>query len=153
MSKRNFTLFLMDAIVALEKVERLVRPFEDAQAFRRSDLHYLAACKLFEIVGEAIRYLVDEPLLQGAKAASWRGALALRNVIVHEYFALNFEELFKIAKQEVPGLLKEFEKLCLELKAHPAMRQALEDTKYDLVQTWNKESAEYIQKIITKLYA
>lgn len=152
MRNRPYQLFIVDVIIALEMIVRVISEEIDAESWRRDSLRYHATLKMFENVGEAMKYLVDEPALASVKDSAWRGAIALRNVVAHEYFSIDYEEVFRIAKKEAPALLKNFERLCIGCKSDPLLEKAFQRTKQDLINNWEKESAEYLQKLITKCY-
>ncbi len=152
MSKRVFSLFLVDVLLALERISRFLAHCDDPEILYRDEMRYPAVLKQFEIVGEALRYLVDEPALAHAKDSSWRAAMALRNIIVHEYFGVNYRELFRIVVHDVPKFSKSFEKICEELKDDPQMKRALETTRVELSLVGHLESARYIQKLEDRFY-
>jgi uncharacterized protein with HEPN domain len=153
MSKRHFTLYLIDALVALERIEFLTKGFACGDDFRKNSLCYHAVLKFFEIVGEATKLFMNEPSLELVKESSWQTVIAFRNIIVHEYFGVDYNAVLKIAQHNVPALRKNFEKVCFELKDYPRMREVIEDAKTDLIKAWEKESAEYLQKFHKKLYS
>lgn len=152
MSKRNYIFFLVDALVALEKIESLVEPYDSSVALRQSTLQYHAILRFFGIVGEVMRLLDEEPALVHYKDKSWPAIIAFRNIVIHEYFGIEYENVFGIAKQHVPLLRKQLEQMCFDMKNHVAMQQVMEDAKIDLIKNWEKESAEYIQKLLIRLY-
>ena len=152
MSKRNYLFFLVDAIVSLERIEALVKPCNNSIELRQNSVQYHAVLRFFGIIGEVMRLLVEEPALAYAKDKSWPVIIAFRNIVIHEYFGIDHEQVFAIATQHVPLLRKQLEQICFDLKNHPAMQQIMKDAKTDLIKNWEKESAEYVQKMIVKLY-
>lgn len=56
-----------------------------------------------EVIGEAARSLSDEMKRQ-APEAEWRKIAGLRNVLVHEYFAINITILWDIIQNKIDSL-------------------------------------------------
>jgi len=59
-------------------------------------------------VGESFKKIdreTDGQLLAKYPEIDWHGVIGLRNVLAHDYFDINAEEIFKICKQDVPQLL------------------------------------------------
>jgi len=73
-----------------------------------------------EIIGEASNRVSDETkdILQNIPWAEIRG---LRNRLAHEYDDIKTTTLYKIAKNDIPILLKELKKI-KELKKHIAVK-------------------------------
>jgi uncharacterized protein with HEPN domain len=96
---------------ALERIERKAQPLlanpalldtEDGQD--RLDV----ICMQFLAAGEALKHL--EKLRPGLLAQNfpdidWKGAMGFRDVIAHQYFDLDAEQVLLICQQSVPGLL------------------------------------------------
>jgi uncharacterized protein with HEPN domain len=56
----------------------------------------LGFVKSFEIIGEASRYLSDETKNKHQEI-NWRDMVGLRNFLVHEYFDIDYEAVWKAA--------------------------------------------------------
>ncbi len=56
----------------------------------------------FEIIGEATKYLIEGDLFEANK----RAIVNFRNVLIHEYFGINEEEVFDIAVNKLADLKK-----------------------------------------------
>jgi uncharacterized protein with HEPN domain len=59
-------------------------------------------------VGESFRKIdreTDGKLLAKYPDIDWRGVIGLRNVLAHDYFDIDAEEIFKICKHDAPRLL------------------------------------------------
>ena len=63
----------------------------------------LALVKLLEIIGEAASVLSDE-LRNEFSDIEWRTLKAVRNVLVHEYFGINYEILWTSIQHDIPIL-------------------------------------------------
>ena len=96
---------------ALERIERKAQPLlADPTLLDREDGQDLldVICMQFLAAGEALKRL--EKLEPGLLAASfpdidWKGAMGFRDVIAHQYFDLDAEQVLLICRHALPGLL------------------------------------------------
>jgi uncharacterized protein with HEPN domain len=45
----------------------------------------------------------------------WRGVIGLRNVLAHDYFDIDCEEIFKICRRDIPKLLSTVQRMLREI--------------------------------------
>jgi uncharacterized protein with HEPN domain len=96
---------------ALERIERKAQPLLAEPALLDNDegqdlLDVI--CMQFMAVGEALKRL--EKLQPGLLAAKfpdvdWKGAMGFRDVIAHQYFDLDAEQVLLICRVALPGVL------------------------------------------------
>lgn len=84
------------------------------EAFFSSDLVRYAVLRSLQTLGESIKRLSE-----GVKAAypqvDWKGIVALRNVLVHDYLDLDPEEIWNIVALDVPVLKGQMHKVLKDL--------------------------------------
>jgi len=85
MSKRDVTLYIVDIFIAIDKIERYIKSFEDGSSLLSSELHWDATIRELEIIGEATKYLLEDELLE----KKYRRIVDFRNQIVHGYFGID----------------------------------------------------------------
>ena len=85
------------------------------EAFLSDTLRQDAVIRRIQIIGEAVRHLSHEALA-GMPDFPAKQARGMRNVLVHDYDAVNLERLWDTATQDVPLLARTVEKY---LQAHP----------------------------------
>ena len=67
-----------------------------------------ATCMRIQTIGETLKQIdteTKEKLLVYYPGIPWRKIFAMRNIISHEYLSIDPEEIFKIVKVHLPGLL------------------------------------------------
>ena len=129
MSKRQIEFFIFDIFIAILKIEQTSSKFESPQDLLYSYTDWDSVIREFEIIGEASKYLLNENVLQ----KEHRVVVGFRNVIIHEYFGIDSDEVWDI----IYNNLKNFKQVILEIieKIEKDLRQELidafiEDNKY-----------------------
>jgi uncharacterized protein with HEPN domain len=108
----DLLLMLTPLRQALERIERKARPLVANPSLLDSeegqDLLDVI-CMQFLAAGEALKRL--EKLQPGLLASNfpdidWKGAMGFRDVIAHQYFDLDAEQVLLICQEALPGLLR-----------------------------------------------
>ena len=111
MYKRETTLLLEDIRDAVQKIFAYTNEmgFDD---FIKDDKTIDAVVRNFEIIGEASNRVPEEFKLAHPEI-EWRRMIGFRNRIIHEYFGIDYEMVWKIKEENLP-LLYEFIHQALE---------------------------------------
>jgi uncharacterized protein with HEPN domain len=80
------------------------------EAYLGDRMRQLALERALELVGEAARR-VSAPFQSAHPAIDWRRIVGQRNVLAHEYGAIDQERLYRTGKENVPGLIAALEKV------------------------------------------
>jgi uncharacterized protein with HEPN domain len=107
----DLILLLTPLRQALERIERKAKPLlNDPALLEQEEGQDLldVICMQFLAAGEALKRL--EKLRPGLLAASfpeidWKGAMGFRDVIAHQYFDLDAEQVLLICQEALPGVL------------------------------------------------
>lgn len=100
--KRNYELFLKDINDSIEKVLQFTENLSYNE-FKNDDKTICAViCKL-QIIGEAVKN-IPYSFKQKYPRIDWKGMAGLRDKLIHEYFGIDFEILWKIIKEDIPGV-------------------------------------------------
>lgn len=90
--------------MALKEIEGYIEN-KSEEEFLQSSLLRFAALKQLEIIGEAANHISDETKTAFANV-EWKKMKAARNIYVHEYFAVDFQVVWKIILNDL-SLLKD----------------------------------------------
>ncbi len=71
-----------------------------------------ACVKQIEIIGEAVNYLTMDFKTKFPQV-SWVEISGMRNILVHEYFGIDFNILWQVVTKDIPELKKKIESLPL----------------------------------------
>jgi len=92
---------LEDIREAIERIEKYSR--EGRAGFDRDELVQTWIVHHLQIVGEAVRGLSDETRLQRPDIP-WLQIAAMRNILVHDYFGIDLNEVWSAAERDLPPL-------------------------------------------------
>lgn len=110
--KREFLLYLEDMLQSMERIEAYLGDF-DFEKFQNNNLVVDAVIRNFEIIGEASKKIPCE-IQEKYPEIPWKKMYGLRNLMAHEYFGVDHEMIWEIAKNNLPknqtDLLKVIEK-------------------------------------------
>lgn len=105
MSERNTTLLMEDICNSIEKIF-LYTEGMDYESFIADDKTVDAVSRNFEIIGEAANRLPDEYKVKFPNV-DWFRIIGFRNRIIHAYFGIDFNILWKIIEDYLPTLQNE----------------------------------------------
>ena len=106
---RDYKVYLEDIIEAIAKIERYVAnlTFEE---FSREEIVIDATIRNFEIIGEAVKR-IPENIKQKYPEVEWKKIAGLRDILIHEYSAIDLEILWDIIKNKLPDFKKNISKI------------------------------------------
>jgi len=104
---RPVEMFIFDIYIAILKIEDTSSKFDNVQDLLYSYVHWDSVIREFEIIGEATKYLIRDNLLD----TSYRKIIDFRNIITHEYFGIEPDEIWDI----IHSNLDEIKNMIIEL--------------------------------------
>ena len=103
MSERDFRIYCADILDSGTAIMEFVNGFS-FQEFGDDRKTYSAVIREFEIIGEAVGNLSDR-LKQRHPDIEWQDIKDFRNLLIHEYFGVDLEIVWKIIQDDLPSLL------------------------------------------------
>ena len=94
--KRDLELFLVDVLIAIQKIRNYTKEFSDVDTLMHDELHWDATIRQFEIIGEALNNLLAEERFNKLSPRYFRKIVNFRNAINHGYFGIVHEEVWDI---------------------------------------------------------
>ena len=104
---------LRDILEAIERIEKYKA--RGREAFHNDELVQTWTVHHIQIVGEAVRKLSDD-LRKRHPEVPWLQITAMRNVLVHDYFTVDLEEVWVAIEQDLPELKRKIEAILKELE-------------------------------------
>jgi len=106
---RDYRLQLDDILEGIKRVKKYTHNLSE-EDFSLDDKTQDAVIRNLEIIGEAARSLPDE-IKKSAGHIEWNKIIALRNILIHEYFGVNTKILWDL----IINKLDKLEDACLKL--------------------------------------
>lgn len=152
MLKRMPEFFIIDILIASNAVFRHIAKVENPIEFVSDELLFTAVTRECEIIGEATNNILKCAELKHLINPTWRKVVDFRNVISHEYFGLNYEDIFEIIKTDLPVFVEEIFDLAIKFKNSDDFKLALAGAQRDLQKIGRKQSVEYLEQLELMLY-
>ena len=109
MSKRDARLYCDDILESGSAILDFIQQMSFGE-FCNDRKTYSAVIREFEIIGEAVGKL-PQSLKERRSDVEWQDIRDFRNLLIHEYFGVDLEIIWKIIKDDLPVLIdsiKEF---------------------------------------------
>ena len=110
----NEDVYLKNILESIGKIESYIEGI-DEKTFLAENMRQDAVIRQLEIIGEASRLLSDE-IKDANQAVPWRDISGMRNHLIHHYFKVELEEVWRTAKSDLSSLKTEVEKILDKLK-------------------------------------
>jgi uncharacterized protein with HEPN domain len=94
-------MYLEDIQTAMSRIAEYLQEY-DFEQFKRDYKTVDAVIRNFEIIGEASKKL-DEKLKERYPDVPWEEMYYLRNRVSHEYFGVDYEIIWDVAVNHLPG--------------------------------------------------
>jgi uncharacterized protein with HEPN domain len=101
--------WIFDMLQASQKALEYARGLSEGE-FRRSGLHQDAIVRQLTIVGEAAKRVSAEFRISHPEVP-WRQVAGFRDVVVHDYFRVDLQEVWRIVQEDLPALVAVLEPL------------------------------------------
>lgn len=96
-------IFRLELVVeSIEKIEFIIKDLSYVQ-YLEDWIKQDAIVRNIEIIGEAIRNIEEELIVMYPKVP-WKEARGMRNIIIHEYFRIEHEEVWRTLNEDLPKL-------------------------------------------------
>lgn len=105
-----------DILDTIEKIERY--SLKGRELFDSDELVQTWMIHHIQIIGEAARRVSDELKAHHAHIP-WSQIIGMRNILVHDYFGVDLEEVWSTTMRDIPDLKRKIEALLQELSKTP----------------------------------
>jgi len=111
--KRDYRLYINDILEANEKIEKYTKEFT-SEKLAQNEMTIDAVVRNFGIIGEATKNVPIE-IRKKYPEIPWREMARMRDKLIHEYFGVNVEILWKTIKEDFPPVKPLIKKVLKEL--------------------------------------
>ena len=112
MSKRNVKLYIEDVRDAVEKIEKYTEGLS-FDTFIKDEKTVDAVVKNFSVIGEAVKNFPKEIKIKYPQTP-WTEISGTRNKMIHAYFAIDEDILWKTIKEDLPAFKKQIAEISKE---------------------------------------
>ncbi|MCH8832561.1 MAG: DUF86 domain-containing protein [Chloroflexi bacterium] len=112
--QRPYRDYLHDILQATDEILAFVEDL-DFQAFRSDRRTNLAVIRALEIIGEAARHIPANERRRHSQVP-WQDMVAMRNKLIHQYFGVDLEVLWRTVQEDLPPLQNAIRRVLAEMQ-------------------------------------
>lgn len=102
---------LQNILESMEKIKQYSNEFENADQFYEHTKSFDAVMMNFIVIGEMAEKLSDKLIEETQYDIDWYRIRGFRNIIAHNYFGIDAEEVWQVIQNSIPELEKNIQKL------------------------------------------
>ena len=109
-SHRDFSC-LLNMLESVKKIQKYSEKFKTADDFYSDTISFDASMMNFIVIGEMVEKLSDQIIQNKEIKIDWLKVKGFRNIIAHNYFGIDAEEVWQIMQTTLHELQIEIEKI------------------------------------------
>ena len=102
--KQKDYFYLLNMLDAIDKIKQNSAPYSTADDFLHATQAFDASMMNFIVIGEMVDKLSDELIETSKNDIEWYKIKGFRNIIAHNYFGIDAEEVWQIIHNRLPNL-------------------------------------------------
>lgn len=111
--KRESSDYIKDISEAISKIEQFTQGME-YHTFVKDEKTVFAVIRALEVIGEATKNILKSIKTKYADIP-WREMTGIRNKLIHEYFGVVYEVIWKTIKEDIPPLKPKIEQILQDI--------------------------------------
>jgi uncharacterized protein with HEPN domain len=112
--KRDYKLFIKDILSSIDKIESFVGTMSFDE-FMKDEKTKSAVIREIEVIGEATKN-IPESIKDKSPDLPWKDMARIRDKIIHSYFGIYYETIWKVIKERLPEIKQSVSKLLKDLE-------------------------------------
>jgi len=114
MPKRGDKEFLLDMIEAINRIELYTNELSYQDFLEKIETQD-AVVRNFEIIGEAVKN-ISKKMKTLYNNVQWKEIAGMRDKVIHFYFGVNWDIVWKAAKDDLPQLKEKIKKILKKIE-------------------------------------
>ncbi len=102
---------LLNMLDCIKKIQRYSSKFDSADDFYNDPISFDATMMNFIVIGEMLDKFSESFLEETKKTIDWHKVKGFRNIIAHNYFGIDAEEVWQIIHTSLQKLKSDIEEL------------------------------------------
>lgn len=142
---RVIEFFIIDVFISTNKIKRYFHAasFEE---FIQNELQFDGIMCELEITGEALKYILNHKPFNQFVDKEWRKIIDFRNVISHDYFGLDYYDVYLILCNNFPKFCDDFSIFAMRVK-NDILIKVLDHAKKDAQTYGHAETLKYLKEL------
>ena len=110
--KKDISVFIQDILESIKLIEDYAKGATKEEFLDKDDNLQMkdAIIRRLEIIGEAVKNIPDN-FKEEHSNIPWKQISGMRDILIHEYFGVNLERVWKTAKEDLPKLKEAISKI------------------------------------------
>jgi uncharacterized protein with HEPN domain len=109
-SHKDFSCIL-NMLDSIKRIQEYSGRFKDADEFYNDTKSFDASMMNFIVIGEMVDKLSEELIGETSDKIDWLKVKGFRNIIAHNYFGIDAEEVWQIISNSLPKLKQDLESI------------------------------------------
>lgn len=114
-AKRLYQDYVRDILENARKTQEFVAGLS-IETFKNDQKTTYAVIRALEVLGEAAK-LVPDSIRTRFPTIPWAAMTGMRDKLIHAYFGVNIETVWKTVKEDIPGIIGPLENLVRSIEA------------------------------------
>jgi len=115
-AERALEDYLRDILEYAEKAEHFLEEIRSVEALQGDEKTLLAIVRALEVIGEAAKR-IPQAFRTKYPHVPWRGMTGMRDKVVHEYFGVDVEVVWRTVREDLPPLREAIMRILKDLRA------------------------------------
>ena len=111
--KRDYNFYIIDILQSIIQIEIFVEGM-DYKEFLHDEKTASAVIRKLEIIGEAAKH-IPARVRQAHPKLPWNEMARMRDKLIHGYFGVDYEIVWKVVKERLPDVKSSLEKIIADL--------------------------------------